>query len=541
MNAAGGALVPSVTTRTFVRGLADNAAVLLADTRPSQAREAANAALAAAEADGDAAMAVYAAAVLGHALLQLDEADGAAAAAARMLEHIGPEGVPLMRARALALLASADVERGQVLAALDELAEALALVEEGVPGEPVHMAASSAVATVLLRLSMYEAAAELLRSVARSNVPAAAPHRLLAVRALTAVHLMWSAQLELLGEDAACEQLAATATCAVWMGRMAHDAGLPRLQRAAGAVEAYALERLGLSELAAVRARAALAPEPEPGWVFEWLAGRVALASAAWRAGDCDGVRHWVGQLEEDSPVARTGMGRALWEGLVSPALARLSAPPAQVGPAGTVHPAAGYLREIAVSGARLMWQEREARAADLRQRILRAELARRGEQTAQALLVDPLTGLGNRRRLEHELGGQAHRVALFVDIDSFKEVNDVHGHGAGDEVLRRLARVLRGCCRDEDVVVRYGGDEFVVLLDAGTAGAEELEAARRLGDRLLGQVRSTDWSDLVGDGRVTVSVGVGRGEVETALRRADSALLEAKRTGRDTLVVLSV
>jgi diguanylate cyclase (GGDEF)-like protein len=128
----------------------------------------------------------------------------------------------------------------------------------------------------------------------------------------------------------------------------------------------------------------------------------------------------------------------------------------------------------------------------------------------------------------------------LFVDIDSFKEVNDVHGHGAGDEVLRRLARVLRGCCRDEDVVVRYGGDEFVVLLDAGTGGAEELEAARRLGDRLLERVRSTDWSDLLGDGRVTVSVGVGRGEVETALRRADTALLEAKRAGRDNLVVLT-
>jgi diguanylate cyclase len=233
-------------------------------------------------------------------------------------------------------------------------------------------------------------------------------------------------------------------------------------------------------------------------------------------------------------------MGRSLWEGLVRPALARLSAPSGKAGPGETTHPAAAYLREITVSGARLMWQEREARAADLRQRILRSELTRRGEQTARALLVDPLTGLGNRRRLEHELAAQAHRLVLFVDIDSFKEVNDVHGHGAGDEVLRRAARALRGCCRDEDVVVRYGGDEFVVLVDAAAEGAGELEAGRRLGERMLERVRSTDWSDIVGGSRISVSVGVGRGQVETALRRADAALLEAKRTGRDTLVVLT-
>ncbi len=535
----GSALVPAAAARGVLHSLVDGAGILLANGRPSAARDAAAAVLAAADRCGDASAGAYAAAILGHALMQLDDADGAADAAAQMLARLGPESDPLWRARALALQAAADVERHRQLAGLDALAEALAIVEQGAPGSPLHAAASSSVASLLMRLSMYEASAELLSAVARS--PASPVHRLLAVRALLALNVMWSAQLELLGHRRdADERLVATASCALRMGRMARAAGLTRLARAASAVEAYALERLGLPELGAARARAALADEPEPGWVFEWLPGRAALAAAAWWDGDLPEVRYWVDQLEKDSPVAGAGMGRTLWQGLVQQALARISGP-APGGDDCPVHPAVGHLQEITRAGARMLWREREARAGDVRQRILRFELARRGEQTARDLLVDALTGLGNRRRLEEELSGGGHRVALFVDVDHFKGVNDTHGHEAGDEVLRRVARILAGCCRDEDVVVRYGGDEFVVLpAPPEDPAVDVLAGARRLAERLLGRVRSEDWSSVVGSLPITVSVGVAGGAgASAALHDADAAMLAAKRAGRDTLVEL--
>ena len=96
----------------------------------------------------------------------------------------------------------------------------------------------------------------------------------------------------------------------------------------------------------------------------------------------------------------------------------------------------------------------------------------------------------------------------LFVDVDHFKRVNDTFGHATGDEVLRRVAGLLSGCCRDEDVVVRYGGDEFVVLLAPSPAAPDALAGARRLGERLLRRVRAEDWSVLVG---VPAGHGLGR------------------------------
>src|SRR6185312_466015 len=152
------------------------------------------------------------------------------------------------------------VERQNTLAALDALAEALGLVERAVPASLAHVAASVAVASVLVRLSLFESAVALLAPIARQEFATTNSHRLLAVRSLVAVRLLWAARLELLGEcPAAGEQYALTASAALWLGRVARHAGRPRLERAAVAAEAFAVERLGEPALAAARARAALA------------------------------------------------------------------------------------------------------------------------------------------------------------------------------------------------------------------------------------------------------------------------------------------
>jgi diguanylate cyclase (GGDEF)-like protein/PAS domain S-box-containing protein len=154
----------------------------------------------------------------------------------------------------------------------------------------------------------------------------------------------------------------------------------------------------------------------------------------------------------------------------------------------------------------------------------------------------DPLTGLANRAvffdRTEHALARASRlttRVAVaFLDLDNFKNVNDGLGHGAGDELLRRVATRLRAAVRAGDTVARFGGDEFAVLLDAVTGPGEAMLVANRLLDSL---------SEPFAIGRevvVTASAGVALAGASAAdlLRDADVAMYHAKRAGKSRCVL---
>ena len=123
--------------------------------------------------------------------------------------------------------------------------------------------------------------------------------------------------------------------------------------------------------------------------------------------------------------------------------------------------------------------------------------------------------------------------AVLMVDIDHFKRVNDTYGHLVGDEVLRRVARQLGGALRTSDAIVRYGGEEFLLLL-ADVTLDEALRAAERARSTIEAQTL------YVGDApiQVTVSMGVEvqdpREPLGTTVERADAALYEAKRRGRN-------
>lgn len=160
----------------------------------------------------------------------------------------------------------------------------------------------------------------------------------------------------------------------------------------------------------------------------------------------------------------------------------------------------------------------------------------------------DSLTGLPNRRRLEEALD-QAHRLArrgeasalAMIDVDYFKAVNDRFGHPLGDRVLQGIAWALSETVRDTDLVARFGGDEFAVVLGKATE-----ESADRITTRLLDRVRRTRFgADGDGSGgNVTVSVGIAfvpdprLGTPEAWVRAADAALYQAKTAGRDQAVV---
>jgi diguanylate cyclase (GGDEF)-like protein len=179
-----------------------------------------------------------------------------------------------------------------------------------------------------------------------------------------------------------------------------------------------------------------------------------------------------------------------------------------------------------------------------LRGSIEDAELQRALLQ--QLATRDPLTGLLNRRAafdaMDRDVArvarGGAALVALFVDLDGLKGVNDTHGHAVGDAAICAAAKVLVGAARASDVVARLGGDEFLVVgtVEAGEAGDFE---ARALADRLL---CAFDAAAVPTDGgreiRLQASIGgavSGAGPIaaDELVRRADGALYEAKRSGR--------
>jgi diguanylate cyclase (GGDEF)-like protein len=154
----------------------------------------------------------------------------------------------------------------------------------------------------------------------------------------------------------------------------------------------------------------------------------------------------------------------------------------------------------------------------------------------------DELTGLYNRRyvmqRLQDELARNKRKPGLWtvamVDLDGFKRVNDQEGHDAGDAVLKAVAAALLSATRRMDVVARYGGDEFVILLPD-----TEIEGARSVGARILDQARSAARHVCPA---IPVSVSIGTtglrptDDPTEVIRRVDEQLYAAKRSGGDRI-----
>ncbi|MHC8315383.1 GGDEF domain-containing protein [Pseudomonas sp. LB3P31] len=162
-----------------------------------------------------------------------------------------------------------------------------------------------------------------------------------------------------------------------------------------------------------------------------------------------------------------------------------------------------------------------------------------------QSALRDPLTDTGNRvamdQTLQREIDMSRRHLQplslLMLDIDHFKRINDSHGHSAGDDVLKAVAASIKGQLRNVDMVFRFGGEEFLILLS--NTGRE---AAAMIGERLRFATQAGQYS---ADGQpieLTVSLGCSTllpGEsAESLLRRADSALYVAKREGRNRLAM---
>lgn len=188
---------------------------------------------------------------------------------------------------------------------------------------------------------------------------------------------------------------------------------------------------------------------------------------------------------------------------------------------------------------ARVRTQVRRKRYSDRLRFVL--------QKTIELAVTDPLTGLFNRRYLDRHLpalvsDSQRRRTplaALMIDIDFFKQVNDVYGHDGGDAVLTEMSRRIRAGLRGLDLCCRYGGEEFVVVLPDSDA----VQAAA-VAERLRTRITESPFSLGPGRGAVPVTISIGIAAIgpdqatpEALLKRADQALYEAKRSGRNRVV----
>jgi diguanylate cyclase (GGDEF)-like protein len=196
-----------------------------------------------------------------------------------------------------------------------------------------------------------------------------------------------------------------------------------------------------------------------------------------------------------------------------------------------------GELSESALSLANMFTEQIGLSMANLRLR----------EALKNQSIRDPLTGLFNRRYLEETMSRETRRAVraehglgiLMLDLDHFKKFNDTYGHDAGDTVLRETAAFLTKSVRTEDIVCRFGGEEFVAILPMA-----DLKTTQARAERIRSKMR-----ELVvlhrgqSVGMITVSVGVAAlpqhaTEPRQLLEAADAALYRAKREGRDRVVV---
>lgn len=182
---------------------------------------------------------------------------------------------------------------------------------------------------------------------------------------------------------------------------------------------------------------------------------------------------------------------------------------------------------------------------AAARVKRLQDELRQRNDELESISRTDALTGLPNRRHIQEYLtktAATARRrdeamAVLVIDIDHFKWVNDRHGHAAGDAVLREVSARLDRRIRGEDMVGRWGGEEFLVVLPTTSASGAMVLAEQ------VRRVVAARAYPLPGDGttKVTISLGCAAGQeagAEALVRSADAALYDAKRTGRNRVVL---
>jgi diguanylate cyclase (GGDEF)-like protein len=443
-------------------------------------------------------------------------------------------GDPYDKAKALALAANLRYLAGDVERALDDLSEALFILREDADLDYWSSLALVSVAAAAIAVDLFEVAAkDLERCAAIGRQLGSDVHLSYGLYNGALNELQWGLRLEMLGQlDASREHFHRARELIL---RLEAETGMPEgssWREGALVLEGFAWCALGDAELGRIKLRTVQHNGRLGGISEDHMILTLGLFRAEIEAGDPAEARKLFTQALDH---ARHQPWRH-WETAVLAELVRLETRD------HALEAATEAALRLAQHTAAALWEERERRLGTVGIRVRLHQLADEHTAVERIAHEDPLTGLANRRRLDVALGElatmpDASYSLIFVDVDEFKCVNDVFSHAVGDEVLKDVAQILRRECRSEDVVARYGGDEFVLLL----LGAPDA-VATRIAERVRRAVRAHYWGRLHPELTVHVSVGVATSRpgmtVTAVMNAADEAVYASKRAGRDRVTV---
>lgn len=451
-----------------------------------------------------------------------------------LLVHTQQHGLVVLEADTYVLRARRDLLVGDEDGALSATATALAILDDDLQPDPqlgrrawdrLLAQVLVTVALVLTQLGVYEMADEVMTRAQPCVRDSGGPHEI-ALHLINRTRMLvgWGLRLERVGRfEEARYRFTKASAIAVSVEGPWRESLFPRRGDRTAAEQmpvlgaAHALARPGGEHLPLLQSLL-----DESTYPREQIIVSIALARCLEQEGRILEAAEVLGKVLGD--VEGDNSEPALWLSLVRE-FARLAEPGPETSSA---------LERYAKALENELWALRQARIATLSARREHERLSREHGAIAQQALQDPLTGLPNRRALDDRLDAlvaavphQQLAVAL-VDLDGFKEVNDQRSHATGDAVLRVVAATLREALRADDMVARYGGDEFVVLLPSAS-----LSAAEAALNRAVQAVAALPSDKAHG---VTLSVGVVAAQPDETggqvLARADAAMYRAKRSG---------
>ncbi|MGH8891061.1 MAG: diguanylate cyclase [Acidothermaceae bacterium] len=449
-----------------------------------------------------------------------------------LMAHYLMDGDPAARLQILGQMVTTRFARNEFETALDELTEGLAGLSHVRETSRGGAAAFLTVANAASSAEMFELASAQLR---RGSEMIRAVGDVFLIRMADAEvarnEIRWAARLELIGRhDEAAARYREALRAAIRAQR--GDPLAAHWCRIGTLYEGFAWTCLGEPEIGRAKLLEAIGTDSAPLGAENTLILRLGLARSCTDLGLTIEARE---HLQRTYGVDDATFSRQWQVAIV------LQAAEVERVEAGD-HTGIALARHAAVLLANSLWEERERRLEAVMVRMQMLELAEENERVGQAATEDPLTGLGNRRKLDsalHELTSEATSPTclLFIDLDRFKWVNDTFSHAIGDEVLQTIADILRRESRERDVVARYGGDEFVIMV-RGAA----LNTGLSIAERIRRAIAAHSWGRIAPGLDVRASVGVAehlQGMTYTQLMAAaDAAVYEAKLGGRDRVAV---
>jgi diguanylate cyclase (GGDEF)-like protein len=503
-------------------------------------------AAAAADRDDDVALSCWFVMRRAEVLEALGDRDGALRLADAILARAHADNIPLAVADALSVSAALHATVGELVTAIEQAAEAVSVLA-GMPEQPVTAVVYSNLARTYSVADMDERAVATLERALQLLEPTDHVHETAACMAnLGAAQVAWALRLLAMEQNDLARERFAVATDPL---RAALDiverVPQPLVEARARARLALARAALGDSREALILARRAVSLADDVRAIEERVVARLALGNAL----DADGRPEEALSTLNDAYNLSREFGLESWRAVSLRLLGVVHRSRRDITSALDAMQQLDLLRNRQNDRDRWLRLARfEERRLLERTRATARDLRAENRQLSQMSIEDALTGLPNRWFLRDQLAPQLQVLASrgarvcvgLIDVDDFKAINDMRSYAMGDSVLQQVARLLHTSCREQDVVVRWGGDEFLVFLPETS-----LQEAETVGARFRSNVAEHSWNAIEVGQRVTVSGGLAVGAaslgLDALMAAANRYLHQSKEAAKNTVTVGAV